>query len=179
MPSGRGVSGHISYGWSACLPDAMCHSRGRPDDVSHGIYLAEEECRGIFLSDGAHVFQTQSVTAEGARTMRATAYAFRTRSVRAYFLQTERMSSRHKVSRQRASGQCEPQHMPSTRGASGPISYRRSVCLPDAMWHGKGRPDDVSHGIYLAEEECQGIFLSNRAHVFQTQSVTAEGARTM
>jgi len=154
MPSGRGVSGHISYGWSACLPDAMCHSRGRPDDVSHGIYLAEEECRGIFLSDGAHVFQTQSVTAEGARTMRATAYAFRTRSVRVYFSQTECMTSRCKVSWQRASGWREPHHTPSGRGVSGNISYRRSTYLPDSKCYGKGRPDDMSHGVCISDEEC-------------------------
>jgi len=46
------VSGHISFGRSACLPDAKCHSRGRPDDASHGICLPDEECQGIFLTDG-------------------------------------------------------------------------------------------------------------------------------
>jgi len=178
MPSRRGVSGYISYGRSTCLPDGKCHSKGRPDNASHSICLLDEECQGIFLSDGAHVFQTHSFTAEGARTMGAMAYTFRMRSVRAYFLRTERMSSRHKVSRQRVSGRHEPRHIPSVRGASGPISYGRSGCLPDAKCHGKGRPDDASHGICLPDEECRGIFLMDSAHVIQTESVTAEGART-
>jgi len=161
MTSGRGVSGHISYRRSACLPDAECHGGGNPHDASHDIPLPDEECQGIFLTDGAHVLQTQSVTANGIRMTRARAYAIRTRSVRAYFLQTERMSSRHKVSQQRASGRREPRHMPSGRGVSGHISYGRSACLPDAKCYGKGRPDDVSHGICLPDKECQGIFLSD------------------
>ena len=82
------MSGHISFGRSACLPDAKCHSRGRPDDASHGICLPDEECQGIFLTDGVHDFQMQSVMAKGVRMARATSYAFRTRSVREYFLQT-------------------------------------------------------------------------------------------
>jgi len=177
-PSGQGVSGHISFGWSACLPDAKCHGKGHPDDVSHSIRLPEEQCQGIFLSDGAYVFQTQTVTANGVWTMRATAYAFQTRSVRAYFLRMERMFSRCKVSRRRASGRREPRHIPSGRGVSGHISYRRSTFLPDAKCHSKGHPDDASHSIRLPDEECQGIFLSDGAHVFQSQTVMAKGVWT-
>jgi len=57
------VSGHISFEQSVYLPDAKCHSKGRLDDASHGICLPDEECQVIFLTDGAYVFQTQSVTA--------------------------------------------------------------------------------------------------------------------
>ena len=160
------MSGHIPYRRSACLPDAEYHGGGRPHDASHGIRLPAEECLGIFLTDREHVFQTQSVTANGVRTTRATAYAIRTRSVRAYFLQTERMSSRHRVSQQRASGRYEPRHMTSRQGMLGHISYRRSASLPDAKCHGKGRPDNASHGIRLPDDECQRIFLLDGAHVF-------------
>jgi len=179
MPSGRGVSGHIPFGRSGCVPDAKCHSRGFQDDTSDGMCLPDKECQGIFLTDRAHVIQTQGIMAKGVRTTRAIAYAFRTRSVRAYFLRTERMSSRRKVSRQRASGRREPWHTPSGRGVSGHISYGRSACLPDAKCHCKGRPDDSSHGICLLDEDCQGIFLTDGAHVFQTQSVAAKGVQTM
>ena len=37
--------------------------------MSYGVCLPDEECQGIFLTDGAHVFQTQSVMAKGVRTM--------------------------------------------------------------------------------------------------------------
>jgi len=74
--------GHISYRRSACCPDAKCHGKGRPDDASQGIRLPDEECQGVFLSDGAHVFQMQSVMVKGVRMTRATSYAFRMRSVR-------------------------------------------------------------------------------------------------
>jgi len=124
MPSGREASANIFYRRSACLPDAKCHGKWRPDDASNGICHPDEEYQGIFLTDGAHVFQTQSVTAKGVWTTRAMAYAFRTRSVRVYFLPTERMSSRRKVSPQMASGRREPRHMPSGRGVSEHISYR-------------------------------------------------------
>jgi len=67
MISEQGVSEYISYRQSACLPDTKCHGKGRPDDASHGIRLPDKECQGIFLSDGVHVFQTQSVTAKGVR----------------------------------------------------------------------------------------------------------------
>jgi len=179
MPSKRGVSGHISYGRSACFPDAKCHGAGRPDDASHGIYHPHEECQGIFLTDEVNVFQTQSVTAKGIRMTRAMAYAFRTRSVSAYFFRMERMSSRCKVSRQRASGCREPQHMPSGSGVSGHISFGRSVCPPDTKCYSRGRPDDARHGMRLPDEECQGIFLPDGAHIFQTYSVTANGVQTM
>jgi len=53
------------------------------------------------------------------------------------------------------------------------------MCLLDAECHGEGRPGDASHCISLPEEECQGIFLSNRAYIFQMQSVTAKGVWTM
>jgi len=76
MPSARGMLGHISFGPSACLPDAKCHGKWHPDDVSHIICHPDEECQGIFLTDGAHVFQTQSVMAKSVRTTRAMAYAF-------------------------------------------------------------------------------------------------------
>ena len=143
-----------------------------------GICLLDEECQGIFLTDGVYIFQTQSVTANGVRTTRATAYAFCMRHVGAYFFQTERMSSTRKVSRQMVSGRRELQHMPSGRGVSGHISYGRSACLPDAKCHGKGRPDDASNSICLLHEACRGIFLSDGAHVFHKQSVTANGVRT-
>jgi len=175
MPSGPGVSEHIFLGRSVCLPDTKCPDKGRPDDTSHGIRLPAEECQGIFLSDGVHVFQMQSVMAEGTWMTRATACVFRTRSDRAYFSQMERISSRRKVSRQRVSGQCETQHMPSRRGVSVHISYRRSACLPDAKLHAKRCLDDVSHSICDLDEECQGIFLTDRLYVFLTQSVMAKG----
>jgi len=147
MPSGRGVSGHISFGRSACLSDANCHGKWHPDDTSRGLCLPDEEYQGIFLTDGVHIFQTQSVTAKGVRTMRATVYTIRTSSIRAYFLPTERMSSRLKVSRQRACGRREPRQTPSGQGVSGPISFGWSTCLPDTKCHGKGRPNDESHKI--------------------------------
>jgi len=65
MPSGQGVSGHISFGRSACLPDVKCYGRGCPDDVSHGMRPLDMECQGIFLTDGAHLLLTQSVMAKG------------------------------------------------------------------------------------------------------------------
>jgi len=179
MPSRRGVSGHISYRQSACLADAECHGGGRPYDTSHGIHLSDEECQGIFLTDGAHIFQRQSVRANGVRTTRARVYAILTRSVRAYFLQTERMSSRHKVSQQRASGRREPWHTPSERGVSGHIPFGWSVCLPDAKCDSKECPDNASHGIRLLDEECLGIFLLDGRYVFQIQSVTAKGVQMM
>jgi len=64
---GRGVSGHISYRQSAFLPDAKCHCKGHLDDASQGIYLPDEECQSIILTDRAYVLQTQSVTANGVR----------------------------------------------------------------------------------------------------------------
>jgi len=84
---------HLPSGGSTWLPDAECQGKCAPDGRCHGIRLPDEEYQGIFLSDGAHVFQTQSVMAKGVQMTRAMAYAFRTRSVRAHPLQTERMSS--------------------------------------------------------------------------------------
>ena len=76
MPSARGVSGHISYRRSACLPDTKCHGKGHPDDMSHGIRLSDEECEGIFPTDRAHVFLMQNVMAGVIRTTQAMAYVF-------------------------------------------------------------------------------------------------------
>ena len=66
MSSGRGVPGHLRSECRACLTDAECQSRCRPD----------EGCQGICFLNAARILQTQSVKADVVQTRSVRAFAF-------------------------------------------------------------------------------------------------------
>jgi len=66
LPSRRGVSGHLPSEGSACLTEAECQGRYRPD----------EGCQGICFLNAARVLQTQSVKADVVRTRSVRAFTF-------------------------------------------------------------------------------------------------------
>jgi len=113
------VSGHLPSGHSACLTDAECQGRCRPD----------KECQSICLLNTARVLQTQSVKAD----------VVRRRSIRAFAFWVQRMSYRCRMSRQMSSG----------RGVSGYLASERSACLTDEKFQGRCRPEEECQGTYL------------------------------
>jgi len=124
LPSRRAVSEHLPSGCSACLTEAECQGRCRPDEGCQGIYLLNVARVLQTQNVKANLFRTQSVKANVVRTTCATASAFRTKTGR-YFPSGDR------VSRQMSSGRCVPRHLHSGRVVSSPsggsVSYRHRV----------------------------------------------------
>jgi len=71
-----------------------------------------------------------------------------------------------------------PWHLPSRQEVSGHSASGHSASLIDTEYYGKCPPDDACHGIYLLDEECQGICHLDTVHILQIQSIKANIVQT-